>query len=164
MMQNFNDMKTITLVKNNVGALEGLSDDDKKAYAKFIANAKDLEPGEIIEIAVKIPRNPKFHRKFFAMLQVGFDAWELNQAENVQKNFDSFRQDVLILAGFYEKIFDLDGNIKFKAQSISFAKMDDSAFDRVYNKVLDVLLDNVLKQYGSKDDVNKVVDKILSFA
>ena len=55
------------LVKLPDGKLQGLSELDKIAYAKFKARIKNLEPGELCEIVTKLPRNGKFHRKFFML-------------------------------------------------------------------------------------------------
>lgn len=163
-------MSQIMLVKRPDGKLDGLSDSDKAAYSRFKSRLNNLEAGEICEINTKIPRNGKFHRKFFAMMTLGFDAWEPNRqhksykGQPVSKNFERFRSDVLIQAGYYEQTFDLDGNMQLEAQSISFANMDDIAFERVYNACLDVLLQKVLITYAGREEVNDVVEKMLRFA
>ena len=163
-------MPEITLVKRPDGSLDGLSEIDKSAYKRFRARLKKLEEGEIFVIDAKIPRNGKFHRKFFAMLNLGFEAWEPNRrhksykGQPVTKNFERFRGDVLIQAGYYEQTFDLNGNMRLEPQSISFANMDDINFERVYNDCLDVLLQKVLITYAGREEVNDVVEKILRFA
>lgn len=160
----------ITLVKLPDGKLQGFSDDDKNAYKRFKSRLNNLEAGELCTIDAKVPRNSKFHRKFFAMLNLGFESWEparqhkSYKGKPVQKNFERFRSDVLILAGFYEQTFGLDGRMKLEAKSISFANMDDAEFERVYNAVLDVLLADVLKTYAGREEVNNVVENMLRFA
>ena len=162
-------MSEITLVKLPEGGLQGLSDIDKIAYTKFKIKLKNLEPGELCEIAVKMPRNGKFHRKFFMMLTVGFDMWETGRKQKmykgqpVTKNFEHFRSDVLILAGHYEQTFGINGKLKLIAKSISFASMDEPEFYVIYNSVLDVLLQKVLITYKGRDEVNEVVEKMLGF-
>ncbi len=163
-------MTAITLVKLPDGSLRGMSESDQVAYKNFKTRLNKLEEGELCSIEAKLPRNSRYHRKFFAMLNLGFDAWQPQRkhksykGREVQKNFERFRSDVLIAAGFYEQTFSLDGKLKLEAQSISFAKMEQPEFEEVYNRCLDVLLQDVLKTYAGREEVNNVVDKILRFA
>lgn len=151
------------------GAIDGMGEDSRKAWRKFWRRIMSLEPGEIAQIEATIPRNPKFHRKFFALLQVGFDAWDGGRVRKtykgrpVAKNFERFRKDVLILAGFYDQTFDLRGCMVLEAKSISFANMDDDAFEKVYSSVADVLLEKVLTNYAGRSELDAVVNEILGF-
>jgi hypothetical protein len=161
---------SITLVKLPDGSLRGMSEADQVAYKNFKTRLNSLEVGELCAIEAKLPRNGKFHRKFFAMLNLGYDAWEPQRkhksykGREVQKNFERFRSDVLIAAGFYDQTFGIDGRLKLEAQSISFASMEQPEFEFVYNRCLDVLLQDVLSTYAGREEVNGVVEKILRFA
>lgn len=151
------------------GALDGFGEASKKAWRKLWRRIINLEPGEIVNVEAAIPRNPKFHRRFFALLNIGFDAWEpprkhkTHKGRIVQKNFDQFREDILILAGFYEQTFDLLGRMKIRAKSISFANMDEAEFEAVYSAVVDVLLREALRTYSGREQVDEVVDRIMGF-
>lgn len=122
--------------------------------------------GDVIRADFKKMRNPKFHKKFFALLNIGFDAWEPEETDSkhgpVEKNFDQFREDVTILAGYYEQHVRLDGSIRTVAKSISFGNMDEIEFGKLYNAVINVLLKRVLKNY-TREDVDEVIDRILGF-
>lgn len=147
----------------------GLRDEDEKTWRRAWKMFISLDPGELANIEIIFPRNSRLHRKFFAMLNVGFEAWEPGRKHKthkgipVVKSFENFREDVLIIAGFYDQSFDLDGRMKLVAKSISFAKMDDAQFEAVYSAVADVLLDRVLTAYRGRDELDEVVDKILGF-
>ena len=148
-------------------ALDGQTEDDQKGWRKFWKRMMGMQPGELINVDVSFPRNPKFHRKFFALLQVGFDAWEPAfevsvQGEPVGKNFERFRKDVTILAGFYEPAFALDGTLELEAKSIAFANMDDAEFEQVYSAVANVLLSKVLRNY-TREDLDQHVDRLIGF-
>lgn len=151
------------------GLFDGWSNDDKKGWRKIWKRLMDLEAGEFAQIEFVIPRNPRFHRKFFALLKVGFEAWDFSLSHRthnglpITKNFDAFREDVLILAGFYDQIFDIHGNMRLKAKSISFSAVDDHEFEHVYGAVADVLLEHVLTAYSGRDELNEVVEKIMDF-
>lgn len=163
-------MATITLVKLPDGSLRGMSEADQVAYKNFKTRLNKLEEGELCSIEAKLPRNSRFHRKFFAMLNLGFDAWEPERkhktykGREVQKNFEIFRSDVLIAAGFYEQTFGLDGRLRLDAKSISFSRMEEPEFSEVYNRCLDVLLQDVLSTYAGREEVNQVIEKMLRFA
>jgi len=122
--------------------------------------------GSFLRADVVRPRNYKFHKMFFAMLSVGFDAWEPPEQEfrglPVQKNFERFRKDVVIAAGFYSVVANLKGEVRAEAESISFASMDEDEFSRVYNAVANVILQRILTNY-TRADLDEVVDKILNF-
>lgn len=148
-------------------ALDGQSEDDRKAWRKFWSRMVKMQPGELISVEMSFPRNPKFHRKFFALLQIGFEAWEpgfeaTHKGEPVGKDFERFRKDVTIMAGFYEPVFALDGTLELEAKSIAFANMDDAEFERVYSAVADVLLAKVLCTY-SRADLDAHVERIMGF-
>ena len=150
------------------GYVDGMGEEDKTAWKRFWGRFKRLEAGELVKVSLKIERNGKFHRKFFALLNVGFEAWDPGRKHKqhkgmpVAKNFEQFREDVTILAGFYEQTFDLRGHMKVKAKSISFASMDQQEFERVYSAVADVLLQHVLTRY-SRADLDEVVERVMRF-
>ena len=151
------------------GVFDGFRHDDKKGWRKIWKRLMGLEPGELAMIEFVIPRNSRFHRKFFAMLNFAFDAWEPKRmrktykGREVAKNFERFRKDVLILAGFYDQTFDLRGNMKLEAQSISFSSMDDAEFERVYSAVADVILEHVLDDYSGREEFDRVVEQMMGF-
>ena len=135
---------------------------------KFIASLK-LGAGATVE--VRRARNIKFHRLFFSLLQLAFDMWEPKgekvwKGEPIQKNFDRFREDVLILAGHYEASYSVDGSVKLRAKSISFANMGEDEFREVYRGVLDVVWEKILREanFRSKDEVENVVNQLMAYS
>jgi hypothetical protein len=80
----------------------------------------------------------------------------------VQKNFEQFRADIVILAGYYETAIRLNGDTRVTAKSISFGSMDQGEFDRLYSATVDVILARVLTKY-TRDDLNAVIDRLLAF-
>ncbi|HUW76246.1 MAG TPA: DUF1367 family protein [Gallionella sp.] len=129
-----------------------------------------LEPGEIAFLDFIFPRNGKFHRKYFALLDVGFDAWEPNRKRKsykgrpMEKNREQFREDIIIRAGYYVQTFDIDGKMTLRAQSISFAKMDDLKFEALYQATITVLLRDVCEHYKTRANLDALVDQIMGFA
>lgn len=146
-----------------------MSERDQVAYTRFKSRLKNAEAGEVIEIEAKLPRNSVFHRKFFALLNLGFEHWESSRKHKtykgkpVTKSFDSFREEVLILAGFFEQTFTLKGDLKLEAKSIKFARMEQPEFEELYSKTIDVLLEHVFINYKDRAEVDEVIEKIMRF-
>jgi hypothetical protein len=136
------------------------------ADAQEVEKTRRFKVGAVVRANVSQMRNYEHHKKFFAMLGLGFDAWEPPQLEHnglpVQKNFDRFRKDCVIAAGFYEPVCNLRGEVRAEAKSISFANMSQDEFDEVYSKVADVILQRVLTKY-TRDDLDRVVQEMMSF-
>jgi hypothetical protein len=140
----------------------------------FLIPADDVEAeklrhfarGEVIRAEVKLMRNSQFHRKFFAMLRIGFDAFSPAVTEyrgfTVEKNFDQFRDDVIVAAGFYTITTSLHGKVRVKAKSIRFGRMKQESFEEVYSAVANVLLGTVLTRY-TRQDLDNVVNQLLEF-
>lgn len=125
-----------------------------------------IKVGRVVEADIKQKRNYKFHKKFFAMLNLGFESFEPERKEYkgvvAEKNFDRFRKDVIIMAGFYDATYDIQGNLKLDAHSISFGKMSEDEFNNVYNACCNVLLKQVLHNY-TREDLDHVVEQLTRF-
>lgn len=124
--------------------------------------------GAVISADFKQARNYQFHKKLFALLNLAFDYWDISEleykGEKVTKNFDRFRKDVTIIAGFYEPTYNIRNEVRLEAKSISFASMSQDDFDALYNAVLNVLLERVLKAKGfTRETVDELVDQLMSF-
>jgi len=71
-----------------------------------------------------------------------------------KKNFEQFRKDLTILAGFSETVYRLDNSPRVNAKSISFDKMSHEEFHKLYAKVKDVIYDIILKDISTFDRAN----------
>jgi len=113
------------------------------------------------------PRNIKFHRKFFALLTVALDMQDQFQT------MDTFLDAIKICAGEFEahqirlpKIEEeLDGQrfVVLKPKSISFAKMDQTAFDAFYSRVIDALITNFCPG-STAEEMDRAAMEYLRFA
>ena len=139
----------IHLVRTSTG-LRPYSDDDYEEMKK-------IKVGTIVKANIVRPRNVKFHRKFFSMIRAAWDCLTEQQRTNL-RSVDTFREQLLITSGFSEPLYDLNGQ-KFleKAKSISFAKMDETAFNVVYSKVLDTILTVMVANGVTEDEFNNIL-------
>lgn len=124
--------------------------------------------GKPVGAEVKLRRNPKFHRKFWSMLDVAYSnhEWPTIHDErfgDVKTSYDMFRKYVICKAGYYVADLKPDGKIRIEPKSISFAKMDEDEFQRLYSAVLDVILQEFLTNW-TEGDMDNAVNTMLSFA
>lgn len=131
--------------------------------ANFVFNLSD---GETYKADVVKPRNLKFHRKFFALLNYAFDHFDIDveyKGQKIEKNFDRFREDIQILAGYGEPTYTINGDVRFKSKSISFGSMPESEFEDLYSAVINVILRKILTGY-TRADLDSVVENVLRFS
>jgi len=92
-----------------------------------------LKLNEYYQVKITKPRNIMFHRKFMALINLGYENQERFS------DFEQFRKWVIIMSGYYIEI--IEENEIFKiAKSISFANMDQIDFEKLYNAAIDVIL------------------------
>lgn len=119
-------------------------------YGADLDEKRKLKLGETYEVEIKRPRNVKFHRKFFALINEGWSNTETDMP------IDVYRKWVTMRAGYYVVYHTPKGQL-YEPTSISFANMDEDEFSEVYNRVLDV----IIKDLGvTAEDMNH---QIMSF-
>ena len=97
---------------------------------------KRLKIGEEYEAEIRRPRNYLFHKKFFALVNVGWNNTQLDMP------FETYRRYVTMKAGYF-KIYKTPKGELVEPESIGFASMDQSTFEELYSRVLDVIIDDI---------------------
>lgn len=128
-----------------------------------------LKLGQPTWVDVVRAKNVLLHRKWFVLLQLAFEAWEPPEIKagrfkgtRPEKNFDHFRKDVTIYAGFYNVISTLDGRTRVEAKSVSFDSMDQDEFERLYSASINVILQLVMPR-KTEAELRAWVDQIMRF-
>ena len=106
----------------------------KVAYPSDLDKLNRLKANEFLMCSIKQPRNVKFHRKFFALINMVY------QNQEIYNNVEDLRKDLIAEAGFYEERIDFHGVIHHKPMSISFSSMSQEVFDTLYSQVLDTIV------------------------
>lgn len=106
----------------------------KVAYDSDHEKAKKIKAGEPYDFEYHLPRNYKFHKKFFALLELAFNNQE------AYSNKEDMREDLIIEAGYYRLTENIHSQTVKKAKSISFSQMDEAEFSELYNSVVNVLI------------------------
>lgn len=136
-------MVEIQLIKKPGATLTAANEVDCEKLRK-------IKNGTLCLAKIVQPRNPKFHRKFFALLNFGFYYFEPEVQEwngiKSEKNFEEFRSNVIILAGYRTVTVTIKNEIKVRAKSISFASMDETEFAEVYSKVFNIIWQLVMNK------------------
>jgi hypothetical protein len=127
-----------------------------------------VKHGEVVSGEFKKVRNYRFLKKYFALFKIGFDQLEPGEISSKygqpEKNFDRFRTDCVILAGFYKTTIRLDGSVRVEPKSISFAKMSEDEFSELYSRTIDVLIKHVYDASMTPEEIDRVVMEYLKFA
>jgi len=130
-------------VRNTISGLVPL-------YPADFDEKRKLKLGQDYEVDIKNPRNVGFHRKFFALLNVG------HENTPMEMPFDTYRKYVVMKAGYF-KTYQTPRGVFYDAESIAFSSMAQDTFEEVYSRVMDV----IIKDIGSTSE--EMERQILSF-
>lgn len=122
-----------------------------------------MREGEVYRVKVSMPRNIKFHKKFFTLINLVFD----NLPEEMEtktpdgkpiqiRTREELLWQIKMQVGHYEQKVTLGGRVTYEAKSISFAAMDEAEFSEFYDRAVDVILKYFL--IGStKDELTEII-------
>ena len=114
-------------------------------YPSDYDEKRKLKLGEDYEADIKNPRNIGFHRKFFALVNLGHENTDLEMP------FETYRKYIIMKAGYF-KGYQTPKGMFYEPDSISFSSMEQDQFEDVYSRVLD----KIIKDIGSnKEDIEK---------
>lgn len=130
-------------LKRTISGLVPLYDSDYE-------NLKKIKIGDEVKAEIKKPRNYLFHKKFFALLNLAF------QNQDEFDNFEKFRFVMVMKAGWFEAIKTGKG-VVYMPKSISFGKMDEFEFEKLYN----AMLQEVITLIGA--DKETIENELISF-
>ena len=120
-------MPTLQMIKGNNNTLKPANPEAEHYLSKVGFNDQ-------LTCKITRPRNLLFHRKFFALLNMVY------QNQERYTNFERFRKEIVMRAGFYEKHVHLTGKVSYIAESLAFDSMDEATFSDLYDKAVEVIL------------------------
>lgn len=153
----------ITLVRAPHGALLPDSDADAEALRK-------IKAGTAVRCSITKIRNGAFHRKLMLLLRTCFDYWTemvppaRYKGREVQPCFERFRRDLVCLAGYYEPVYALNGDVRLEPKSLSFANCSQEEAEAIYSAVIDAALKHVYRGSMKEGDLRAAVDRLVGFA
>jgi hypothetical protein len=137
--------------------------------AEQIASYK---PGAYCLADVVQLRDPTFHRRAMSLLRFGYSYWEPPQQQlvdgvpiDVVRNFDVYRKEVTILAGYYDLCATFSGEVRLEAKSISFRSMEEGEFREWFKAVKDVLWTQIFSSIAgfTEESYNNTVLEFLRY-
>ena len=144
------------MIKQPGGLLLPASDGDAERLERF-------KSGAIYPIEIKQARNPAFHGKVFAFMQFCFEHWSADKTDDRFKTsaaqFDTFRKNLTVLAGYKDVTFTIDGRLRVDAKSLAFNNMSQAEFEECYSALINAALVHV---FGNTKD-QKILDKLTGF-
>lgn len=140
-------------------ALDGLTEEDRKAWRRFWNRVKKLQPGELVNVEAVMPRSGPYHRRHMKIEASVFDAQERFQ------QFEQFRNWLKIGAGWVDWCAGPKGGVVPIAKSISYAKADQEEFERYHKAVMEFLRGGHAARFLWKhlrDGADAMMDRILA--
>lgn len=118
-----------------------------------------LKVGDTVLCSIKRPRNYEFHKKFFALLRLTVT----NLPHLIQQQMQIFTEEDMLDClkvdlGLYTTVWH-GGKQIINTGSISFAKMDESEFERFFQRSVDV----ILRIYLRGTDRQALIEEIDNF-
>lgn len=111
----------------------------KPASAEAEEWLRTMKPGKEVLVRGWAPRNPRFHRFVFAVLQRCVDA-----TGERWPNVDTLRKGLLVQMGYSREWMTLDGEVRIEADSMAFASMPEDKFKAFWNEAKMLLDTHVL--------------------
>jgi len=137
----------------------------KKTVTGFVVmpeseeDVKKIKFNEIRKFKVTKQRNLQFHRKYFKMLSL-----VLENTDTSKLHAPKTTDDLLLIVKHYLKMYDevvVNNEIIKKYHSISFDKMDQFKFEKLYSNTLDIL--SLLLDMNEQDKENFVIELLNNF-
>lgn len=113
-----------------------------------------MKQGEVVAATIRRTRNPGHHRKFFALLQAVYE----NQTR--YPTLEGLLDAIKIGTGHYRVTEALNGDFVYQPLSISYGKMDQTAFEQFYDCVVELVLHYLLPEI-QRADLDRRVNDIL---
>lgn len=156
-------MREIILIKNALGALIPANDIEAEKLKRF-------KMGATIKCEVSEMRNGKFFCKWFSLVRLGYDFWTetaempTHKGQQIEPNFEKFREDLTILAGYWHPVPNIKGEAKAEADSISFANMTEETFEKLYSATITALLKHIYGSDMTEQKLRQWADSVLAYA
>ena len=140
------------MIKQRGGVLIPASDADEEKLTKF-------HTGEIYPVELKGSRNPAFHSKMFAFFNFCFQYWKCDRGFlSEAKQFDHFRKELTKVAGFYDEVWDINGNLRLEAKSLAYSSMKPDDFEECYKALINAAITHI---FGDAD--YDIQNRLMSF-
>lgn len=142
----------INLIRRSDFSFVPATDEDMEKALK-------IKKGQAVECSVKVLRNYKLLKKFWAMINTAFNFLSPAQREFFHDSVDGFRCTIEVAAGYYDEFYDVTRRAWIqKPKSIAFDKMDEAEFDKLYEDVVNIVFKLFLPHVDRDEFYNSMKD------
>jgi hypothetical protein len=145
------------------GDLRPFCDDAKAVVQRW-------KSGDVVRAEFAKMRNGQFFKKWWALVKVGFELWEESgrrgeyNGQEVLPVFEKYRKDITVLAGYYHPVINIRGAVRVEADSISFAKMSEENFERLYSATINAILKQGYNSHLDEKTLREWAESVIGFA
>jgi hypothetical protein len=163
-------MATLHLVKTPELALVPATEEDTELMHRF-------KQGTVYRMELAEMRNGRFFRKWWALAKIAFDIWaatvpaEEYRGIPVLPDFDRFRKDLTIMAGFFRPVWSARSDaagvmeLRIEPESLQWSKMTEQRFEKLYSATIDAILHKVLPGRGlTEQQLRDWAERVIEFA
>lgn len=130
---------------NTAGGLVPCDDNDYEEKRK-------LKVGQIYKATIKLNRNYRLHRKYFALINCAWAYQNERQTAFFKGSVEIFRKTMEMAAGHCERVYSIEHKEwRDIPKSIAFDKMDEAEFRDLYERVKDVLFATALRGVNEEE-------------
>ena len=130
---------------NTAGGLVPCDDNDYEEKRK-------LKLGQIYKATIKLNRNYRLHRKYFALINCAWAYQNERQTAFFKGSVEIFRKTMEMAAGHCERVYSIEHKEwRDIPKSIAFDKMDEAEFRDLYERVKDVLFATALRGINEEE-------------
>lgn len=152
----------VLLLKSPSGSLVPMGEDESESL-------KRIKSGAVVRCQISEMRNGRFFRKWWTLAKLAFDLSSERMQPREHKGhqvlpcFDEFRQDLCILAGYFEVTYKYDGTFRLKAKSLKWSQMEEDEFTKLYSATIDAVLQKILPGMDEAE-LDRAVNATLAYA
>ena len=137
---------------NTAGGLVPCDDNDYEEKRK-------LKVGQIYKATIKLNRNYRLHRKYFALINCAWAYQNERQTAFFKGSVEIFRKTMEMAAGHCERVYSIEHKEwRDIPKSIAFDKMDEVEFRDLYERVKDVLFATALRGVSEEEFLNALTN------
>lgn len=154
----------VLLLKSPTGSLVPVDEEQAEALKRF-------KPGAMVRGEFKLMQNGAFHRKMMSLLNLCYeifkdrvDTGQEYHGHQVKPSFELFREQFAILSGHYDVSYDIKGNVRLIAKSLSFARCPPEEREVVYSAFIDTALKRIYRGEMTEQQLRNMVDQVMAYA
>ena len=115
-----------------------------------------IKDGTIVRCEIVRQRNPRHHRKLFALLNLVF------RSQEKYSNLEDLLVEFKLKAGWYEEHITMNGDIIYIPKSINFASMEQDRFNEFYSRAIDIALKDFMPD-ATESEIEAHINEVIGF-